>query len=79
MAGTLTIRGLDDTVKQKLRILAATTGRSMEAEARDILGDAVKTPQPTANSPSKINFDHLRGISKGRFTTDEIMQMTRGE
>ena len=34
---TLTIRGLDDSIKSKLRIRAAEHGRSMEAEAREIL------------------------------------------
>jgi plasmid stability protein len=34
---SLTIRRLDDAVKTKLRIRAATHGRSMEEEAREIL------------------------------------------
>lgn len=37
----LTIRDLDDSVKEKLRIRAAQRGRSMEEEARLILGQAV--------------------------------------
>lgn len=38
---TLTIRDLDDQVKAGLRVRAAHNGRSMEAEARVILADAV--------------------------------------
>lgn len=38
---TLTIRGLDETVKAALRVRAAERGRSMEAEAREILTHAV--------------------------------------
>ncbi len=38
---TLTIRCLDDQVKEDLRLRAARNGRSMEAEAREILGRAV--------------------------------------
>ena len=38
---TLTIRNLPDAVRDKLRIRAAENGRSMEAEARDLLGRAV--------------------------------------
>lgn len=38
---TLTIRNLDDRVRDRLRTQAAGHGRSMEAEARDILGTAV--------------------------------------
>ena len=34
---TITIRNLDGGVKERLRIRAATNGRSMEAEARSIL------------------------------------------
>ena len=79
MPGTLTIRNLDDTVKQRLRIRAASHGRSMEAEARVILAEAVKTLPSAVASPIKGKFDHLVGISKGRFSTDEIMQITRGE
>ena len=37
----ITVRGLDDDVKQRLRVRAAKHGRSMEAEARAILVDAV--------------------------------------
>ena len=39
--GSLTIRNLDDEVKKGLRIRAALNERSMEAEARLILRDAV--------------------------------------
>jgi plasmid stability protein len=34
---TLTIRNLDETVKRRLQVRAALNGRSMEAEAREIL------------------------------------------
>lgn len=39
---TLTIRRLDDEVKEALRVRAARAGRSMEDEARTILTRAVK-------------------------------------
>ncbi len=39
---SMTIRNLDDDVKAKLRVRAATNGRSMEEEARTILRDAVE-------------------------------------
>ena len=38
---TLTIRNLEDPVKERLRVRAALNGRSMEEEARDILRKAV--------------------------------------
>src|SRR5436305_6862797 len=37
---SLTIRRLDDELKQRLRLRAARNGRSMEDEARIILGEA---------------------------------------
>ena len=40
----LSIRNLDDRVKARLRVLAARHGRSMEAEVRAILTDAVTEP-----------------------------------
>jgi antitoxin FitA len=41
---TLTIRNLDEGVKARLRVRAAHNGRSMEAEARAILGAALAEP-----------------------------------
>lgn len=38
----ITIRKLPDEAKQRLRMRAAAHGRSMEAEARDILLDALE-------------------------------------
>ena len=40
----MTIRNLDDEVREKLRIRAAQHGRSMEAEVRAILTAAVESP-----------------------------------
>lgn len=42
----LSIRDLDDDVRDRLRVRAARNGRSMEAEARTILTDAVTDPLP---------------------------------
>lgn len=41
---SILIRGLDDPVKELLRERAAGSGRSMEAEARDILTRALQPP-----------------------------------
>lgn len=43
---SMTIRNLDEQLKRRLRIRAATRGRSMEDEARDILRAALSTEQP---------------------------------
>jgi hypothetical protein len=82
MSTSITIRNLNEEVKQRLRVIAAQHGKSMEAEARDILTRAAFThpvdadPQPS--EPEDI-CSSVRGIWKGRFTTDEIMELTRGE
>lgn len=41
---SVVIRNLDDRVKERLRLRAARHGRSMEAEVREILTDAVSEP-----------------------------------
>jgi plasmid stability protein len=52
---SITIRRLDDAVKAKLRVRAASHGRSMEEEAREILkaGVAAK-PLPKLNLADAI-------------------------
>ncbi|MGO9029084.1 MAG: FitA-like ribbon-helix-helix domain-containing protein [Acidimicrobiales bacterium] len=40
----VSIRNLDDTVRERLRVRAAAHGRSMEAEMRAILAEAVQEP-----------------------------------
>jgi len=40
----VTVRNLDDQVKERLRVRAAVHGRSMESEIRAILAEAVSGP-----------------------------------
>jgi plasmid stability protein len=47
--GALSIRDLDDDVKQRLRVRAAGHGRSMEAEVRAILVEVVSEPKDSGN------------------------------
>lgn len=51
---TLTIRDLDEAVKARLRVRAAHNGRSMEAEARAILADALIEPTMRHGLGSRI-------------------------
>lgn len=48
----------------------------MEAEARALLANALlaSAPDTEVRGPAEI-----RGRWKGKFTTDEILEMTRGE
>jgi antitoxin FitA len=53
---SITIRNLDQGLKNKLRIRAARHGRSMEAEVRDILGDVLAE---TSRLPTNL-YDAIR-------------------
>ncbi len=61
---SLSIRDLDDAVREKLRIRAARHGRSMEAEVRDILTDAVAEDAPGIDLFSALTdrFTRLGGV-----------------
>ncbi|MCY7412815.1 MAG: toxin-antitoxin system [Salinibacterium sp.] len=41
---TITVRSLDEDVLRRLKVRAAASGRSMEAEVREILVSAVARP-----------------------------------
>jgi antitoxin FitA len=87
MGGTLTIRNLADPVKQKLRMQAASHGRSMEAEARVILAtslglaDGVTDPD-ALRVERRRHIESVAGIweeSIAAKSTDEIMRELRGD
>jgi antitoxin FitA len=60
----LSIRDLDDAVREKLRLRAAQHGRSMEAEIRDILTAAVAEDVPATDLFSALTdrFARLGGV-----------------
>ena len=60
----LSIRSLDDQVKERLRVRAARNGRSMEAEVRAILTEAVAEPGKTPDLFQAImdRFSELGGV-----------------
>jgi plasmid stability protein len=51
---TLTVRNLDDDLKTRLRVRAAQNGRSMEAEAREIVRASLMT-QPRTGLGTRIH------------------------
>lgn len=61
---SITIRNLDEDVKQGLRMRAAGNGRSMEEEARLILREAVSTRADSRNLADIIGdrFAPLGGV-----------------
>ncbi len=61
---SITIRNLDDEVKTRLRVRAATNGRSMEEEARVILREAVEEEASEKGLGTKLHelFKPLGGV-----------------
>ncbi|WP_462203318.1 FitA-like ribbon-helix-helix domain-containing protein [Frankia sp. CcWB3] len=60
----VSIRDLDDGVRERLRIRAAHHGRSMEAEIRAILTEAVSEPEDAAGFAQTLlaRFGALGGV-----------------
>jgi antitoxin FitA len=60
----LNIRNLDETVKRRLQLRAARHGRSMEAEARTILTEAVREPADSSGLFTALldRFGALGGV-----------------
>lgn len=59
--GTLTIRNLDDDVKQELRERAAARGVSMEQEARDLITRDVRNGNRRLLN---VSFDEIMSLSR---------------
>jgi len=64
---SITIRNLDDQVKERLRIEAALNGHSMEEEVRLILRRALKAPTQNQGLASRI---HARFADAGGVELD---------
>jgi antitoxin FitA len=58
---TITVRDLEESTRDALRIRAARHGRSMEAEVREILNAAVAA-EPRGEEPPRTMGDMLSGI-----------------
>ena len=61
---SITIRNLDEKLKEQLRITAAHNGHSMEEEARLILGRALSTVDRAGGLGSRIRnrFNSVGGV-----------------
>jgi plasmid stability protein len=78
---TLNIRRLPEDVHAKLRVRAAKAGRSMEAEARMILAEAVEEKPPKPVDLAGLRAFMLR-LYSGKLPTgvvDEFIQDRRRE
>ena len=60
----ISIRNLDDSVRDRLRIRAASHGRSMESEVRAILAEAVREPEQPVGFLQAVfdRFSSLGGV-----------------
>jgi len=71
----ITIRNLEEATKRKLKIRAATNGRSMEQEAREILKRALsQSPKKQSNLAQRIReiFVPLGGVELERVPREPI-------
>ncbi len=74
MTASITIRNLDERLKERLRVRAAERGRSMEAEAREILRCALgQQPARSRNLAEQIGlrFAPLGGVGLPFVERDE--------
>lgn len=72
---SIVIRNLDEATKRKLKIRAATNGRSMEQEAREILKTALaQSSRKRANLAERIQeiFSPLGGVDLERLPREAI-------
>jgi plasmid stability protein len=62
--GALSIRNVDERTKERLRVRAARNGRSMEAEVREILREALAEPDDQGNFALALyhRFQELGGV-----------------
>ena len=77
---SITIRNLEETIKRKLKIRAATHGRSMEQEAREILSGALRekaSPQKRKSGADLVKrireiFEPLGGVDLEPFPREPM-------
>ena len=74
---TMTIRNIDDALKSRLRVRAATHGKSMEEEAREILRAALSIElASTGNLGQAIRnrFAPLGGVDLPDITREPVRE-----
>lgn len=76
---TLNIRNLPDEVHRELRLRAARHNRSMEAEARAILGEACRPSKSLGEAVTRIQawIDEQYGPDKPARVVDELIRERR--
>ena len=75
------LRDLDESLKQGLRERAARHGRSMSAELREIVREALARPESNPNAEFKVLAAKVRALSAGRSQTpsEVLLRESRDE
>lgn len=74
----LIVRNLDDDVKERLKVRARRHGRSLEAEVRDVLTEAVRADEPGEESKSEgLGARMRRRLGNSGLTRDEWEEFDR--
>ena len=77
VVASITIRRLGDETKRRLRLRAASHGRSMEEEAREILRAAVcadPSPRPDLAAAIRARLEPLGGVELPEVPRDPIRE-----
>lgn len=74
---TLSVRNIPDEVHAALRVRAAQAGRSMEAEVRQILIDAVHSAPPGDVASVQAFVEGLYGGARPQGVVDELIEERR--
>jgi plasmid stability protein len=77
---TLNVRNLPEKTQAQLRLRAAKSGRSMEAEARDLIARACVSPRGRAKPAHLQSFvESLYGRAKPKHVVEELIAQRRRE
>ena len=80
VGATLTIRGLPEDVRERLRVQAARAGRSMEAQVRAILVEASLTEERKMSTEALQQWvDELYGDAKPQGVAQTLIEERRRE
>ena len=77
----IVLRNLEDDLKEKLRRRAASNQRSMNAELREIVSNALAQPRRTSPVGLKQLAADIRALSEGRRQTpsEDLLRESRDQ
>ena len=79
--GDIVLRNLEDDLKEKLRLRAASNQRSMNAELREIVSAALTQPRRGSRTDLKKLAADIRALSVGRLQTpsEDLLRESRDQ